>query len=678
MTCWPPCSAWCECINDQCRPAPFKLNAARIRTPDGRYLRAINGPTVYGGYLGPTSNPPGTWDTFLVDAPGTWPVRSGDQMVLRAVDDTWRPLPDALVRVDHAVLTLPKPGKKDPPMVTYQFGGEDVAVLACPPLSPGYPAYRGDDPGEWTFTVTKFVGGSPAAIGTPIDSGDEVTFGFDSRNPAQPKRAWRLRDDTAPARVDGDGAPGGPPTTAFIVEFGEVRPDAGWRPPVNAPCRQCANVTAVVTRRDTGAPVPAAHVVASVMGEAFSGDSPPAPTDGRAVLTAFVDGAVRDCVPAGAITLQATADRYQISTVTAQVPGQGAIDVPIPMDCTVVSGRITDSAGSPMAGEWVYLNDAQGNPLLDLDGNPFQTKTNLDGRYRFACVPHGSVTVSTDHDPRFDKTVTIGPGGAIVDIVVQLSAATVIVIVVDGDNNDQPITGASVRITIPNGTVTPSTYFAATSGNPPQAAFASVTPAGSANVRASMTGYLPATVPATIPPSGTLVITVRLHHDVAVERPTAFVMQLDWGLVPRDIDLHCSGPDTAGGRFHCLFDDLSTPINEMQPVPYVRLDVDDTNATGPERITVDQVAGAFVPGDYHCWVHNYSGEDTFANSGASVTLLSVDATALPTQRGRWVAAAVVGAPDRLWNVMRFTIDALGQLTVTQVMTYQPGTYSDVL
>jgi hypothetical protein len=301
-------------------------------------------------------------------------------------------------------------------------------------------------------------------------------------------------------------------------------------------------------------------------------------------LTAFVDGAVRDCVPAGPITLQATANRFQIATVTAQVPGQGARDVPITMDCTMVTGRVLDSAGSPMAGEWAFLTDRQGNPLLDPNGNPYQTKTDLNGRFQFACVPHGEIKVSTDRDPSADQIVTIGPAGALIELVVQLTAATVIVRVVDADNNDQPIDRANVRLTTSDGAVRPNT----TSGTPPQATFAAVLPAGTANVRATMTGYLPNTVPATIPASGTVTITVRLSRDVAVRTPTAVVMQLDWGAVPRDLDLHCSGPDNAGGRFHCLF-------NSMQPVPFVRLDVDDRDATGPERITVTQVAGAFVP-----------------------------------------------------------------------------------
>ncbi|MCE0764772.1 carboxypeptidase-like regulatory domain-containing protein [Pseudonocardia kujensis] len=667
-------------------PAPFKPNAVRIRTGDGRFLRAINGPTSYYGYLGPTSETPGAWDTFLIEEPETWPLRSGDRIVLRAVDDTWRPLTDDVisyglhilrgpvyVRVDHGVLKLPKKHRRDPQLVTYQFGGPDVPLAVSSPFSPGYPAYTGDDPNEWTFTITKIEGGSPAAAGTPINTGDGVTFSFLSENPAQPERSWRLRDDTNPPRVDGDAAPGGPTATVFTVELNEVQPDLGWRPPVDAPCRQCARVTAVVRRRDSGDPIADAHVIALAPSVPFAGDTPPAhtpparPSDGRAGLTATVDDAVRDCVPAGPITLQATANRFQTATVTAQVPGQGAVDVPIPMDCTVVTGRVLDSAGSPMPGEWVFLTDRQGNPLLDPNGNPYQTKTDLNGRFQFACVPHGEIKLSTDRDPSADRIVTIGPTGANIELVVQLTSATVIVRVVDADNNDQPLDGANVRLTTSDGVVRTST----TSGAPPQAAFAAVTPAGAATVRATMTGYLPNTVPATIPASGTVTITVRLRRDVAVQTPTAFVMQLDWGATPRDLDLHCSGPDNAGGRFHCLF-------SNMQPVPYVRLDVDDRDATGPERITVTQVAGAFVAGDYHCWVHNFSGEQTFANSGASVTLLSLDATSVPTQRGRWVVADVPGTPDRLWNVMRFTIDAQGQLTVTTVMAYQPGNAGTVL
>jgi hypothetical protein len=172
----------------------------------------------------------------------TWPIHSGDQMVLRAIDDTWRPLTDVLVRIDQTIKTNPKRGSKDPPLVGYQFGGPDESVRVSSPIPSRFPP----DPREWTFTITKIQGGNPAAAGTPINSGDQVTFSFESNNAAQWERSWRLRDDTSPRRVDGDAAPGGPAATVFTVELNEVQPDLGWRPPEDTPCRQCARVTAVV------------------------------------------------------------------------------------------------------------------------------------------------------------------------------------------------------------------------------------------------------------------------------------------------------------------------------------------------------------------------------------------------------------------------------------------------
>lgn len=680
MTCWPPCGAWCDCVDDQCQPSAPKPNALRIRTSDNRYLRAINGPTVTYGYLGPTGNAPGPWDTFMIDQPGNWPILSGDQFVLHAVDDSWTPLPaPSLIRVDHTVRVIPSKSKKDPPIVTYQFGGPDVSVLVSPPLPPGYPGYGGVDPGEWSFTITKMLPSGPASVGAQIDSGDPVTFSFASNNPDQPVRSWRLRDDLSPSHVDGDAAPEGPAATVFIVEFNEVRPGLGWRPPEATLCRQCAQVTAVVSSRASGDAVGGATVTGTLIGAdmsvtpprdvTFSGTTPPAPSNGRADLTAFVDGAVRDCMPAGPIVLTANANRYQTATVTAAIPSQGPFNVSIPMDCTMLTGRVTDSAGSAVPGETVFLTDPQGNPLFDLQDPPqaYETNTDLDGRFSFACVPHGKVKVSNDTDENADREVTLGPASMNVDLILQRIAATVVVIVVDGDDNDRPITGANVRITTSNAAVRTAT----TSGTPPQATFATVAPSGTASVRATMTGYSSNTVPATIPPAGTLTVTIRLRRNVAIQRPTAIVMQLDWGALPRDLDLHCSGPDGTGGRFHCLF-------SNMQPVGFVRLDTDDRDATGPERIAVTQVAGAFVPGDYHCWIDRFSPSPGFDVSGASLTLLSLDANSLPTQRGRFLAADVPGALDRLWFVMRFTLDAQGQMTVTPVMTFQAGTFATVL
>ena len=284
----------------------------------------------------------------------------------------------------------------------------------------------------------------------------------------------------------------------------------------------------------------------------------------------------------------------------------------------LVTGTVRDTAGSPVPGVWVYLTDQQGNAILDPDGNQYKTKTHQDGTFRFDCVPHRAITVTVDPvqpgGQGVSQTVTVPPSGVNVVLTVQSTSATVIVHVVDADNNNNPLSDANVHLVRIDGS---STQYVATQGNPPVATFLGVAPAGLGSAHATKSGYVPNSVPALFPAGGSLDVTVPLHLDTSTQSPTAFVMQLDWGLVPRDLDLHCSGPDGVGGRFHCLF-------NAMQPVPFVRLDVDDTTSTGPERITVSQVTGAFIPGDYHCWIYNYSGEQPLSVSGASLSLTSLD------------------------------------------------------
>jgi Carboxypeptidase regulatory-like domain len=681
VTCWPPCSAWCVCVNDQCQPASVVTNAVRIRTLDGRYLQALNGG---GGFLAPVvSNAPGTWETFLFEPPTVWPLTSGAQIALRHVTGTWAPesgpsplFGPVLVRVDHGVRSLPRKSKKDPQLVTYQIGGASESVLVNAGFDAGYPAYpgRNKDSTEWIFTLTKIVGSTPAPGGTPIVSGDQVTFSFSSLNPVEPVRAWRVRDDVSPARIDGDAVPGGAVApSVFVVEFNEVRPGLGWRPGA-APCQSCAGVTAHVTRRADGRGIAGAQVLALPPREPFSGTTPAAPAGGmpggQVALSAFIDGADRFCIPAGEIRVQATADRYQTSTVTAQVPAQGQIVVPIPMDCTPVSGKVIDQVGSAVAGAFVFLRAQNGMPLRDESGNPYSVKTDLNGKFSFACVPHGFVKVTTAADPSASQSKTIGPEGwTDVVLIVQATAGSLKVVVVD-QATGQPIPGAQVIVTTPDGV----DHVGTTNANG-EVTFPGLRPAGMGSIIVTATGYQPAFPPVDIPVTGSRTVTVPLVPDVAVQFPTAFVIQLDWGLTPRDLDLHCSGPDQAGGRFHCYFDAA------LLTVAYVALDADDITGTGPERITISQVAGAFVPGDYHVWVHQFAnapppGLDV---SGASVTLLSLDGMSLPTQLGRWDVVNTPGPPNRIWSVIQFTINAQGTVTATNLVNaYQAGTDTTVL
>ena len=362
MSCWPPCSSgWCECVGDQCQPSPTTFNAIRIKTTDGRYLQALNGGD--GVILAPTAtSAPGQWETFLFEAPTVWPLESGSPISLRHMSNNWGPSAD-LIRVEHTVYRLPKKGKKDPQLVRYQIGGDGESVRVHPGFSAGYPAYPGDDPHERIFKLTKIEAGIEAPDGSPIVDGDQVTFSFPSLNPNEPGRAWRLLDDVSVPHIDGDAVPGGAlAPTVFTLEFNEVREGLGWRPPQGV-CRACAAVTAQVSRRIDGRGIAGARVMALAPAEPFAGTTQP--PDGSVALSAFIDGAQRTCVPAGKIRLQATADRYQVSTVVAQVPDHGQIIVAIPMDCTLVSGRVIDQVNSPLPGVWVFLRAQDGTLIRD-------------------------------------------------------------------------------------------------------------------------------------------------------------------------------------------------------------------------------------------------------------------------------------------------------------------------
>jgi hypothetical protein len=251
-------------------------------------------------------------------------------------------------------------------------------------------------------------------------------------------------------------------------------------------------------------------------------------------------------------------------------------------------------------------------------------------------------------------------------LIVQTMGGTVTVVVVDAVTG-QPVAGAQVVVTTSDNV--DHTAITDATGT---ATFTDLRPAGTGSITVTANGYLPGFLdPLVVPATGSRSVTVPLTPDVAVQFPTAFVAQLDWGATPRDLDLHCSGPDGAA-RFHCFY-------SNRNPVGYVTLDRDDVDTTGPERITISQVNGVFVPGDYHVWVHCFSTPPPgFDGSGASLTLVSLDGLSLPTQVGHWEVLSVPGPADRIWSVLRFTIDAQGVLTSTVVMAFQPGQATDVL
>jgi hypothetical protein len=665
MACFPPCSPWCICdANDYCQPSPVSINAVRFRTPDGRYLQAA---TVTGGLVLATNvGASGQRETFLFVAPSAWPLTSDASLALTLSNTNWDPQgsvdlqgrPTGLrVRVDHNVVNLGRPDRKEAPLVTYEVGGPGAQVLVWGPFSAGYPAYPGDDVAERIFSIVKLVGGAPAPAGTPINSGDQVLLRINSNRGNT--FFFRVTGAQSGAEVHGDGTAPGQAGTVLIAEFNEVRSGLGWRPSVIR-CQSCAHVTAVVTRAASGnPPINGATVVAHVPGNPYQGTTGP---NGRITLA---DSANRTCVPDGNVAVEARANRHQTKTINVAVPDTGAIEVPIQLDCTQVKGKVVDSAGSGIPGKLVVLRDANRDVIRDENGNPYQTTTAADGSFVFNCVPHGFVQVWTLADPsQTQHTRVIGPEGwtNVLIVVQQTTCGNLVGRVIDCDTN-QPIATA---------TVTESGGRQTTTDANGQFRFECVRPAGSNTVFAEAAGYGPGFEVAAVPTAGD-------SNSVNVELCRVNVMELqirlDWGMQPSDLDSHLSGPNPAGGRFHCLW-------NARTPVPFVELDVDDVTAFGPETTTIRRSptgpTGAFVAGDYHYWVHNFTGT-TFAGSSASVTVSAADPQGVLSQIAWYDAVVAAGNPaDDLWHVVNLAIDVNGNVVRTDIQALQAGTWTDVL
>lgn len=654
MTCFPPCSAWCNCVNDQCVPAPITINAVRLTTPDGR---AVGASTTAGGLLVARTVVPAQTETSLLAAPTAFPLRSGDPLSLVMCNATWASS-GLLVLVDHNTITLGghhSPGDKSPPLVTYEVGGAGASVLVSAGLPAGYPAYPGSDPAERIFRIVKLINGEPAQDGTPISSGDLIAIRIDSNRGKT--FFFRVLGAQSGAGMDGGGTVAGQVGTTFGITFNEVRAGFGWRPSAIV-CQSCAQVTVKVTDAVSGQVLPVATAVAQIpnISHPYQGTTD---ATGRTVLA---DSAGRTCVPAGQVVITVTHNRHQTSTVTATVPSSGVIEVDVALACTQVSGKVVDSAGSAVPGKPVFLRDANGQPILDENGNPYATTTAADGSFAFNCVPQGFVQVWTTADPsQMQHTKVIGPEGwTTVTIVVQAQTCGDLVGQVTDADTGQPIAGATVTEAGGRQTTTDA------NGN---FRFQCVRPAGSNTVVAEAPGYGFGIKTGTVPTSGASAPVVIPLHKVIVDK---ILIRLDWGMSPSDLDSHLSGPDGTGGRFHCSFVDKT-------PTGFVTLDVDDVTSFGPETITISRdAAGSFVAGDYHYWVHDYT-TTTFADSNASVTLSVVNAQGNVNQLATYLVAGAAGDPaDDIWHVVDLAVDASGNAALTVVQALSQGNSGTVL
>lgn len=210
--------------------------------------------------------------------------------------------------------------------------------------------------------------------------------------------------------------------------------------------------------------------------------------------------------------------------------------------------------------------------------------------------------------------------------------------------NAQPISGAVVTVGARTATTNASGVYSI-----PNA------PAGSVTVSTTATGFTARTDTVTVVAGSSTSFSASLVPSAFLTTGVAIV--LNWGATPSDLDSHLVGPNNSGGRFHCYY---AAP----NPVSYVRLDVDDTSAFGPETITIAQLAGAFVPGTYNYYVYNYSGSPGMDTSQAVVTVFS-----LGSQVGQYRISAATGSVTRYWSVVTLTITAAGAVTLTPVQQY---------
>ncbi len=184
-------------------------------------------------------------------------------------------------------------------------------------------------------------------------------------------------------------------------------------------------------------------------------------------------------------------------------------------------------------------------------------------------------------------------------------------------------------------------------------------PEGGQTLTASLTGYVETTVPIVVFAGSLAETSIGMLAIGAGGDNIAAV--LAWGERPYDLDLHMSGPDGEGGTFHAYY-------SNKTPVAHVFLDLDDTSSFGPETMTVSpDEGGTYVPGDYHVWIHNYSGSPAFSTSAATVTLFAGG-----SQLSQYSVGSAGGDSEmNIWLIVQFTVledGSVSNISVQQSFT----------
>ena len=137
-----------------------------------------------------------------------------------------------------------------------------------------------------------------------------------------------------------------------------------------------------------------------------------------------------------------------------------------------------------------------------------------------------------------------------------------------------------------------------------------------------------------------------------------FRTTLTWGAsssaVPRDLDSHFVNSEGTTHIYYLNKDIIDAQKGSLTTAPYVELDTDDTDYSGPENTTV--VPGV-AAGKYRFCVHNFSGDGDLTTSQAKI-VVSGSASGLP----RLYDVPTSPTGQNVWQVYEVTIGSDNSLS----------------
>jgi FecR protein len=167
-------------------------------------------------------------------------------------------------------------------------------------------------------------------------------------------------------------------------------------------------------------------------------------------------------------------------------------------------------------------------------------------------------------------------------------------------------------------------------------------------------------------------------------------IQLSWSSGPGDLDLHVQTPlgEVWGGNNCLTYPGVDGCWAESQgdAAPPLGRAVAAGSGGGSETVTIRPVGdpdpGDFVPGGYHIWVENFSCDDTFAGSGASVTVsrggTQIGSVSVPDANGETWGVGTVALGQNGNHAVAIANDVFGDECLPPLAVGLQGRLADLL